>query len=177
MRFGPTLEFNGIGGGYQGKGSKTVIPSEAFAKITCRLVANQDPKKIMDAVSGAIEARCPDALEINIRRGHGGEPYMVIPAGRPNAPADQPDSLIRAFTSAEASIEKAFGKPPIFLREGGSIPVIAAFKNRAGLGSLMIGLFTPLDNLHAPDESFDLSIMNNAIAAFEQIIISIAGVE
>lgn len=177
VRFGPTLEFNGIGGGYQGKGSKTVIPSEAFAKITCRLVANQDPAKIMDAVVSAIEARCPDALEINIRRGHGGEPYMVIPAGRPNAPADQPDSLVSAFASAESSIEKAFGKPPICLREGGSIPVIADFKNRAGLDSLMIGLFTPLDNLHAPNESFDLSILNNAIKAFEQIIKDVAGVK
>lgn len=176
VRFAPTLEFNGVGGGYQGKGSKTVIPSEAFVKITCRLVANQDPEKIMDLVAGAIEARCPDALEINIRRGHGGEPYMVIPPGRPGAPADQPDSLVRAFASAESSIESAFGKPPICLREGGSIPVIADFKNRAGLDSLMIGLFTPLDNLHAPDESFDLSIMENAIQAFEQILKDIADV-
>lgn len=102
---------------------------------------------------------------------------MVIPAGRPNAPADQPDSLVSAFASAESSIEKAFGKPPICLREGGSIPVIADFKNRAGLDSLMIGLFTPLDNLHAPNESFDLSILNNAIKAFEQIIKDVAGVK
>lgn len=177
VRFGPTLEFNGIGGGYQGKGSKTVIPSEAFAKITCRLVANQDPAKIMDAVVEAIEARCPDALELNIRRGHGGEPYMVVPPGRPNTPTDQPESLARAFQSAETSIAKAFGKPPIFLREGGSIPVIADFKNRAGLDSLMIGLFTPLDNLHAPDESFDLAIMEKAIKAFEQILKDVAGIE
>lgn len=177
VRFGPTLEFNGIGGGYQGKGSKTVIPSEAFAKVTCRLVANQDPGKIMAAVIEAIESRCPDALELKIRRGHGGEPYMVVPSNRPGAPADQPDSLVRAFKSAESSIANAFGKAPIYLREGGSIPVIADFKNRAGLDSLMIGLFTPLDNLHAPDESFDLSIMENAASAFEQILKDIAGVK
>lgn len=177
VRFGPTLEFNGLGGGYQGEGSKTVIPSEAFAKITCRLVADQDPEKIQEAVIAAIEARCPDALELNIRRGGSGEPYMVVPPGRPNTPADQPDSLARAFKSAEDAIEKAFGKPPIYLREGGSIPVIADFKNRAGLDSLMIGLFTPQDNLHAPDESFDLSIMENGISAFEEIIKGIAGVK
>lgn len=177
VRFGPTLEFNGIGGGYQGAGSKTVIPSEAFAKLTCRLVANQDPAKIQEAVIAAIEARCPDAVELKIRRGGSGEPYMVVPPGCPNTPADQPDSLARAFQSAEASIAGAFGKPPIYLREGGSIPVIADFKNRAGLDSLMIGLFTPLDNLHAPNESFDLSIMENGISAFEEIIKGIAGVE
>lgn len=66
VRFGPTLEFNGLGGGYQGEGSKTVIPSEVFAKITCRLVADQDPQKIQEAVVAAIEARCPEALDLNI---------------------------------------------------------------------------------------------------------------
>jgi len=176
VRFGPTLEFNGLGGGYQGQGSKTVIPSQAFAKITCRLVANQDPLKVQDAVVAAIRARCPDAVDLDIRIGGRGEPYMVVPPGRPNARVDQPVSMVRAFKSAETSIEQAFGKPPIFLREGGSIPVIADFKNRSGLDSLMIGLFTPLDNLHAPDESFDLSIMENAISAFEQILKDIAGV-
>lgn len=174
VRFGPTLEFNGLGGGYQGEGSKTVIPSEAFAKITCRLVADQNPEKIQEAVIAAIESRCPDALQLNIRRGGSGEPYMVVPPGRPNTPADQPESLARAFKSAENAIDKAFGRPPIYLREGGSIPVIADFKNRAGLDSLMIGLFTPQDNLHAPDESFNLSIMENAISAFEEIIRGIA---
>ncbi|MFU8849208.1 MAG: M20/M25/M40 family metallo-hydrolase [Opitutales bacterium] len=175
VRFGPTLEFNGIGGGYQGEGSKTVIPSEAFAKITCRLVADQDPARIQAAVIAAIEARCPDAVELSIRQGGSGKPYMVVPPGRPNTPDDQPESLARAFKSAESAITETFGRAPLFLREGGSIPVIADFKHRAGLDSLMIGLFTPLDNLHAPDESFDLSIMENAIAAFEKIILGIAG--
>jgi len=177
VRFGPTLEFNGIGGGYQGQGSKTVIPSEAFAKITCRLVANQDPAKIQEAVIAAIKARCPDALELDIRRGGSGEPYMVVPPGHPDAPADQPEALVRAFHSVDAAIAKTFGRPPIYLREGGSIPVIADFKNRAGLDSLMVGLFTPLDNLHAPNESFDLSIMDRAIDAFEQVLQDIAGME
>lgn len=174
VRFGPTLEFNGIGGGYQGEGSKTVIPSEAFAKITCRLVANQDPEKIQDQVIAAIESRCPEGVSLSVRRGGIAEAYLVVPPERPNTPADQPDSLARAFKAADQAIETKFGKAPIYLREGGSIPVIADFKKRAGLDALMIGLFTPVDNLHAPDESFSLELMENAISAFELILQQIA---
>ncbi|MEM8868341.1 MAG: M20/M25/M40 family metallo-hydrolase [Verrucomicrobiota bacterium] len=176
VRFGPTLEFNGMGGGYQGEGSKTVIPKEAFAKITCRLVANQDPHKTQDQVVAAIESRCPAGVNLEVRRGPVAEAYLVVPPERPNTPEDQPESLARAFKSAESSIGASFGNAPIYLREGGSIPVIADFKNRAGLDALMIGLFTPVDNLHAPDESFDLGLMERAIPAFEQIFKDIAGV-
>ena len=175
VRFGPTLEFNGIGGGYQGEGSKTVIPSEAFAKVTCRLVANQDPKRVQDQVVAAIEALCPEGVHLNVRRGPVAGAYLAVPPGRPNTPADQPEALARAFKSADRAIERSFGKSPIYLREGGSIPVIADFSKRAGLDSLMIGLFTPKDNLHAPDESFDIKLMHNAITAFEQIFCDIAG--
>ncbi len=176
VRFGPTLEFNGIGGGYQGEGSKTVIPSKAFAKITCRLVANQDPVKIQRQIMQTITERCPKGVSLEFRDGGIAEAYMVVPPARPNTPADQPESLARAFKSAETSIEKCFGQAPIYLREGGSIPVIADFNKRAGLDALMVGLFTPKDNLHAPDESFDLGLMQNAISAFEQIFKDIAGV-
>lgn len=176
VRFGPTLEFNGIGGGYQGEGSKTVIASEAFAKVTCRLVANQDPQQIQDQVVAAIEARCPAGVTVQVRRGPVAQAYLAVPPERPNTPADQPESLARAFKAADQAIEACFGKAPIYLREGGSIPVIADFNKRAGLDALMIGLFTPMDNLHAPDEGFDLTLMNQAIAAFEAIFCQIAGV-
>ncbi|TVP80412.1 MAG: M20/M25/M40 family metallo-hydrolase [Puniceicoccaceae bacterium] len=176
VRFGPTLEFNGIGGGYQGEGSKTVIPSAAFAKITCRLVANQDPIKIQQQIFEAIRERCPQGVTFSLRDGGIAEAYLVVPPGRPNTPQDQPASLARAFQAADAAIADQFGKAPIYLREGGSIPVIADFKKRAGLDALMIGLFTPVDNLHAPDESFSLALMDKAIAAFEQIIKKIANV-
>jgi acetylornithine deacetylase/succinyl-diaminopimelate desuccinylase-like protein len=177
VRFGPTLELNGIGGGYQGAGSKTVIPSEAFAKITCRLVANQDPVKIQQQIFQAIRERCPDGVKLSFRDGGIAEAYLVVPPGRPNTPDDQPEALARAFAAADDAIAKQFGKSPIYLREGGSIPVIADFKKKAGLDALMIGLFTPADNLHAPDEGFSLSLMDNAIAAFEQIIKRIANIE
>lgn len=174
VRFGPTLEFNGIGGGYQGEGSKTVIPSEAFAKITCRLVSNQDPGKIKQQLIATIKERCPDGVRLTFRDGGIAEAYLVVPPERPNTPADQPAALARAFKAADVAIGDQFGRAPIYLREGGSIPVIADFKKRAGLDALMIGLFTPVDNLHAPDESFSLALMDNAIAAFEQIIKNIA---
>lgn len=174
VRFGPTLEFNGMGGGYQGEGSKTVIPGEAFAKITCRLVAGQDPLKIQEGVIQAIRDRCPKAVQLSVRRGGIAEAYLVVPPGRPNTPTDQPESLARAFRSTHGAIEQNFGHQPIYLREGGSIPVIADFKKRAGLDALMIGLFTPKDNLHAPDESFDLGLMDRAICAFETIFNDIA---
>jgi len=174
VRFGPTLEFNGMGGGYQGEGSKTVIPSEAFAKITCRSVANQDPLKIQDQVIDAIEARCPEGVRLSVRCGGLAEAYLVVPPGRPNTPSDQVDSLARAFKATDGAIKNCFGRAPIYLREGGSIPVIADFKKRAGLDALMVGLFTPVDNLHAPDESFSIELMGNAINAFEEIIKSIA---
>ena len=174
VRFGPTLEFNGIGGGYQGEGSKTVIPSEAFAKITCRLVSNQDPGKIKQQLIATIKERCPDGVRLTFREGGIAEAYLVVPPGRPNTPAYQPAALARAFKAADVAIGDQFGRAPIYLRDGVSIPVIADFKKRAGLDALMIGLFTPVDNLHAPDESFSLALMDNAIAAFEQIIKNIA---
>jgi acetylornithine deacetylase/succinyl-diaminopimelate desuccinylase-like protein len=176
VRFGPTLEFNGIGGGYQGEGSKTVIPSEAFAKITCRLVANQDPVKIQKQLIETIQERSPAGVTVTVRDGGIAEAYLAVPPGRPNTPADQPAALVRAFEATDAAIAKQFGKAPIYLREGGSIPVIADFKKRAGLDALMVGLFTPVDNLHAPNESFNLELMENGIAAFEQIIKNIAGI-
>lgn len=176
VRFGPTLEFNGIGGGYQGEGSKTVIPREAFAKLTCRLVADQDPERIQDQVVAAIEALCPAAVSLEVRRGPVAGAYLVVPPGRPNTPSDQAPALAQAFQSADRAIQHCFGKAPIYLREGGSIPVIADFHKHTGLDAVMIGLFTPMDHLHAPDESFDLTLMDHAISAFERIFCDIAGV-
>jgi acetylornithine deacetylase/succinyl-diaminopimelate desuccinylase-like protein len=174
VRFGPTLEFNGIGGGYQGEGSKTVIPSRAFAKITCRLVAHQDSLAIQEALCRAIEQRCPAAVKLSIRRGACADAYQVSPPHKsPHDSAASP-RLRKAFAAVDAAIEAAFGKAPLYLREGGSIPVIADFKKQAGLDAIMVGLFTPKDNLHAPDESFDLALMQRGITAFASIFQQIA---
>ena len=175
VRFGPTLEFNGIGGGYQGDGSKTVIPSEAFVKITCRLVPDQSEDKIATLVRDAIEERCPPQVTVEVKVTGGGDPYVVIPPEKPGASGEESSLLKRAFASAEREIERSFGSAPIYLREGGSIPIIGDLKKVAGLDSLLIGLFTPADNLHAPNESFHLGIMEKATEAFERIFEYLAG--
>ncbi|HLS29000.1 MAG TPA: M20/M25/M40 family metallo-hydrolase [Opitutales bacterium] len=174
VRFQPTLEFNGIGGGYQGEGSKTVIPSRAFAKISCRLVPDQDPETIKNLVFKAIEERAPKGVKVKVTSSHGGVPYLVAPPGRPNTPADQNRALSSAFEAADSAIAETFGNRPLYLREGGSVPIIADIKRVWGLDSLMIGLFLPEDNLHAPDESFHLGVMKNAIEVVTKLLRSVA---
>ncbi|MDR2862317.1 MAG: M20/M25/M40 family metallo-hydrolase [Puniceicoccales bacterium] len=174
-RYGPTLEFNGIGGGYQGEGGKTVIPSKAFAKITCRLIPGQDADDIIRKVSAALRARVPrgTTLEIVIRQGNNA--YHVVPPGKPDTPADQNPILAKAFEAAKEAVAGAFGKPPLFLSEGGSVPIIGDIKTVTGLDSLMIGLFTPDSNLHAPDESLELAIIERGILAYEALLEKLAG--
>lgn len=161
VRFMPTLEFNGITGGFQGVGPKTIIPSHASVKITCRLVPNQDPGKIQQLVMKAIRTRIPKGVQIELKPQQLGDPYVVVPPGRPNTPADQPAVLKRAFRAIDSAATETWGKPPLYLREGGSIPIIPAIKRRLGLDSIMFGLSLPEDGLHAPNESFDLNVMRD----------------
>jgi len=170
----PTLEFNGIGGGYQGEGTKTVIPSKAFVKISCRLVANQKPAKIRELLYGAIHARMPKDVTYQIVDQHEGTPYVVVPPDRANTPKDQSPVLAAAFRAADKAISEVFGKPPLYLREGGSVPIIADIKRVTGLDSVMMGLFLPEDNLHAPNESFNLNVMEKGMRTSERIIEAIA---
>jgi acetylornithine deacetylase/succinyl-diaminopimelate desuccinylase-like protein len=174
VRFGPTLDFNGIGGGYQGEGSKTVIPSRAFAKITMRLVPDQKAEVIRDLLEKTLLHRCPPGARLEFSVKEGGSPYAVIPPGRPNTPADQSPVLARAFQAADAAITECFGKKPLYLREGGSVPIIGQIKQQTGLDSLMIGLFTPEDNLHAPDESFSLDILERGVATYAKLLKGLA---
>jgi acetylornithine deacetylase/succinyl-diaminopimelate desuccinylase-like protein len=173
LRFLPTLEFNGIGGGYQGEGTKTVIPSKAFAKISCRLVPNQEPDRIKKLVIDAIRARTPKGVTVDFVDQHKGDPYVVVPPGRPNTPADQSPVLARAFRAAETAVSAVWGRPPLFLREGGSVPIIAEIKRATGLDSVMLGLFLPEDNLHAPNESFNLDVMKKGVETAKRILLGI----
>jgi len=174
-RYLPTLEFNGIGGGYQGEGTKTVIPSKAFAKISCRLVANQNPTKIREQLYRAIRERMPKDVTFELIDQHQATPYVVVPPGRSNTPKDQPAVLARAFQAADGAIAEVFGKAPLYLREGGSIPIIEDIKRVLGLDSVLMGLFLPEDNLHAPNESFHLGVMEKGMRVSESVLEQLAG--
>ena len=139
----PTFEINGLTSGYQGEGGKTIVPSWASAKITMRLVPDQEPKKIIALVKKHLKAICPPTVKLTITEGQGGEPYMVDPTG-PLAQA--------SMRAAQAG----FGQECALVRGGGSIPIIAAFKQFLKADTLMLGLALPDDNAHSPDEKFSL---------------------
>ncbi|MFZ9745102.1 MAG: dipeptidase [Opitutaceae bacterium] len=174
-RFQPTLEFNGIGGGYQGEGTKTVIPSKAFAKISCRLVPNQSPEQIKRLVMDAIRARVPKGIKLEFVDQHQGDPYVVVPPGRSNTPPDQSPVLARAFQATEQAVREVWGRAPLYLREGGSVPIISEIKRVTGLDSVMMGLFLPEDNLHAPNESFNLDVMRKGTETTRRMLRALAG--
>lgn len=174
-RFAPTLEFNGIGGGYQGEGSKTVIPSRAFAKITCRLVPGMDPARTLGRVEAAIRARVPRGVRCEIARRQSSAAYFVCPPGRPNTPPGQRPLLAKAFAEADRAVTEVFGRPPLYLREGGSVPIIEDIRRETGLDSVLIGLFTPESRLHAPDENLELRMAERALLAYERILERLAG--
>jgi acetylornithine deacetylase/succinyl-diaminopimelate desuccinylase-like protein len=140
----PTVEINGLTSGYQGEGSKTIIPSWARAKLTFRLVPDQKPDKLRSVILKHLRKLCPPTVRIELQSGHGGEPYIVSPKGA------QAQAALRALKSA-------FGYEPILIREGGSIPIVNEFKRHLHTDTLLLGLALPDDNAHSPNEKFDLA--------------------
>jgi acetylornithine deacetylase/succinyl-diaminopimelate desuccinylase-like protein len=141
----PTLEINGLTSGYQGEGSKTIIPAWASAKLTMRLVPNQTPDRTRKLVVQHLRKICPPTVRMELHEGHGGEPYIVSPKSR------QAQAALRA-------LRKAFGHEPVLLREGGSIPIVNDFKKILKADTLLLGLALPDDNAHSPNEKFDLDM-------------------
>jgi acetylornithine deacetylase/succinyl-diaminopimelate desuccinylase-like protein len=139
----PTLEVNGLSGGFTGEGAKTVIPAKAFAKISMRLVPNQDPDRIADLFESYVRQISPPSVALAITRMHGGKAWV--------AAIDHP-----AIQAASRALDKGFGKRPVFVREGGSIPVVATFAELLGLPSVLMGIGLPDENAHAPNEKLDL---------------------
>jgi acetylornithine deacetylase/succinyl-diaminopimelate desuccinylase-like protein len=139
----PTLELNGIGGGYQGEGIKTVLPSRAFAKISCRLVDRQDPDEIMELIERHIRRHTPPGVTVSVRRRDRGRPLAFSP--------DHP--YIRA---AARATEAAYGKPPVYVRSGGSIPIVETMSRLLSAPVVMLDFGLPGENLHAPNEHFHL---------------------
>ncbi len=139
----PTLEINGLTSGYQGEGSKTIVPAWARAKLTCRLVPNQKSQQIGELVRKHLIKICPPTVRLEVEPGHGAEPYLVSPQSA------------RAQAALRA-LEAAFGCPPVLLREGGSIPIVTDMKRILGADSLLVGLALPDANAHSPNEKFNL---------------------
>jgi acetylornithine deacetylase/succinyl-diaminopimelate desuccinylase-like protein len=139
----PTVEVNGLGGGYQGEGTKTVLPKEAFAKLTMRLVPDQKPEKIQRLVADHLRAHLPQGVKIEINSGHSGEPYYMDP----NSPAG---------LAARRALETVFGKTPALMREGGSIPIVNTFKKILGADTLLLALASPDCAAHSPNENFPI---------------------
>ncbi|MDI9259570.1 dipeptidase [Alicyclobacillus sendaiensis] len=139
----PTLEVNGIWGGFQGEGTKTVIPCEAHVKITCRLVPDQDPQEILDLVERHVQKHAPKGARVTFVRQDGGKPYV--------APYDHP-----ALQLAAQAYEHAYGQKAVFTRMGGSIPVVETFSTLLHIPIVMMGFSLNDENFHAPNEHFSL---------------------
>jgi acetylornithine deacetylase/succinyl-diaminopimelate desuccinylase-like protein len=158
----PTAEINGMGGGYQGEGSKTVLPAEAFFKVTFRLVPDQTPDRILDLAEAHFRKHCPPGVSLQIERGHGGEPYMIDP--------NSPDGM-----AARAALEEVFGRKPALLREGGSIPILTDFRKILGRDSLLVALASPDCRAHSPDENFPLENFFAGIRLNRALLARLAG--
>ncbi|MDA8144579.1 MAG: dipeptidase [Thermaerobacter sp.] len=139
----PTLEVNGLGGGFQGTGIKTVLPASARAKLTARLVPGQDPARVLAVVEDHLRRRCPPGVRLELRPG-GGSPAV-------HTPEDSP--WVRA---ARRALERAFERPAMLIRSGGSIPVVAALGEALETAPVLLGFGLPDDAIHAPDERLDL---------------------
>ena len=139
----PTMEINGLTSGYQGEGSKTIVPSWAKAKLTFRLVPDQDPDRIRKLATEHFRRICPPTVRLKVTSGHGGDPYLVSPE------SEQAKASMRA-------LKKAFGYEAGLLREGGSIPIVNNFKQQLKADTLLLGLALPDDNAHSPNEKFSL---------------------
>jgi acetylornithine deacetylase/succinyl-diaminopimelate desuccinylase-like protein len=139
----PTLDCCGITGGFQGEGAKTIIPARASAKVSCRLVPDQEPDDITRKLQEHFARLCPAGVRVRVENLHGGRPYL--------APTDHP-----VFEIAKRAFTKAFGKPTVFMREGGSIPFVRTIADVTGKPCLLMGFGQPDENAHAPNEWLDL---------------------
>lgn len=148
----PTFEVNGLLSGFTGEGAKTVIPATAMAKVSMRLVPNQDPDKIAALFEGYVKKVAPKSVALKVTRMHGGKPWMT----------ELDNSYVQAATRA---IETGFNRTPVYTREGGSIPVVSTFQEELNAPTLLFGFGLPDENAHAPNEKLDLGNFFNGITA------------
>lgn len=150
----PTFDINGIWGGYIGEGAKTVLPSKAFAKLSMRLVPDQEPDEITQLFSDHFKKIAPPTVKVEVRPHHGGEPAVV-------------STTSPGYLAAEKAMEKSFGKKPIPTREGGSIPIVALFKKALGIETVLMGFGLDSDAIHSPNEHYGIF---NYLKGIETII-------
>lgn len=157
----PTCEINGIIGGYTGEGFKTVIPSKASAKVSFRLVADQDPDKIREAFRTHVRDRLPPDCKVEFQK-HANAAAIAMPLDSP------------AMRAAAKALEEEWGRAPAMVGAGGSIPIIGEFKRRLGMDSLLIGYSLRDDRVHSPNEKFDLSSFHGGIRSWARIMAALA---
>lgn len=153
----PTCDVNGITGGYQGEGPKTIIPAWARAKITCRLVPNQDPHRIIQSLEAHLRAQCRPGIALEFQSDHGASGLVF-------------DTSSTYMQAANRAIAAAFGREPVFIREGGSIPIVKTFKEILGADTLLLGWGQNTDNLHSPNEHFTLADFHRGIHASARLM-------
>ena len=158
----PTAEVNGIGGGYQGEGSKTVLPAEAFVKLSFRLVPDQEPAAIMELVRQHLTTHLPPGVIMEFIPGHDGKPYATDPHSR-------------FGKAAQAALREVFGKDPCLIREGGSIPIVQTFREILGADTLLLGLALSDAQVHAPNENFPIANFEAGIALNQALLRQLAG--
>lgn len=159
----PSAEINGLAGGYQGEGSKTIVPSRAVAKLSFRLVPNQDPEKVRRQVTGFLRRLCPESVYMEMLDQHEGKPYLM-----------NPDSVYGR--AAQRALERTFQKPVAVVREGGSIPIMQTFKEVLGTDTLLLGLALPDCNAHSFNENFPLENFHAGIRLNQNLLEELAHV-
>ena len=152
----PTFEINGLTSGYQGPGGKTIVPAWASAKISCRIVPNQDPARVSRAVERHLRRQCPKSVRLTIAMGS--NPWFFAPPDGPGARA------------ALAALEKAFGCKPVCAREGGTLPILEDFRRYLRGEIILVGLGLPDDNWHSPNEKMDLGNFHRGIVMSTELL-------
>ena len=157
----PTIEINGIGGGYQGEGTKTIIPHGAFAKLTFRLVPDQNSIEAIRQVAAHLRAHAPEGVKVEVLEGHHGDPYVTDPHSK-------------FGKAAQRALANTFQSEPAIIREGGSIPIVQSFKDILGVDTLLLGLALPDCRAHSPNENFPVANFEAGIRLNQELLRELA---